>query len=104
KKFGYLPDNIYLISYFSLLYSFCFKPFFLNKTRAKGIRFDPCANKFAKGDKRYIDGNNRVYSNRLTKFIIEKREAESVSARISKYFDTVLFDEVQDCAGNDFTF
>ncbi len=104
QKFGYLPDNIHLFSYFSFLYSFCFKPFLLNKTKVKGIRFDPCTNRFAKNDERYIDGNNRVYSNRLTKFIIEKGEAESVSARISKYFDTVLFDEIQDFAGNDFNF
>lgn len=104
QKFGYFPDNIYLFSYFSFLYSFCFKPFLLNKTRAKGIRFDPCANKFAKGDKRYIDSKSRVYSNRLTKLIIEKGEAQSVLARISKYFDTVLFDEIQDFAGNDFNF
>ncbi|RLU01284.1 hypothetical protein [Ketobacter sp.] len=104
QKFGYLPDNICLFSYFSFLYSFCFKPFLLTKTGVKGIRFDPCANKFAKGDKRYIDSNSRVYSNRLTKLIIEKGEAESVSARISKYFDDVLFDEIQDFAGNDFNF
>ena len=89
---------------FSFLYSFCFKPFLLNKTGAKGIRFDPCLNRYAQGDRRYIDENNRVYSNRLTKLIIEKCEAESVSARISKYFDDVLFDEVQDFAGNDFNF
>jgi DNA helicase-2/ATP-dependent DNA helicase PcrA len=104
QKFGFFPDNIYLVSYFSFLYSFCFKPFLLNKTRAKGIRFDPCANRVARGDQRYIDGNNRVYSNRLTKFIIEKGEAESVSARISRYFDAVFFDEIQDIAGNDFNF
>ena len=104
QKFGYLPGNIYLFSYFSFLYSFCFKPFLLNKTGAKGIRFDPCLNRYAQGDRRYIDENNRVYSNRLTKHIIEKCEAESVSARISKYFDDVLFDEVQDFAGNDFNF
>jgi len=104
QKFGYLPGNIYLFSYFSFLYSFCFKPFLLNKTGAKGIRFDPCLNRYAQGDRRYIDENNRVYSNRLTKLIIEKCEAESVSARISKYFDDVLFDEVQDFAGNDFNF
>lgn len=104
QKFGYFPDNIRLFSYFSFLYSFCFKPFLLNRTRAKGIRFDPCSNRYAQGDRRYIDGNNRVYSNRLTKFIIEKGEAESVSARITKYFDVVLFDEIQDFAGNDFNF
>ena len=104
QKFGYLPDNIYLFSYFSFLYSFCFKPFLLNKTGAKGIRFDPCANKFARGDRRYIDKSNRVYSNRLSKLIIDKGEADSVSARLSKYFDTVLFDEIQDFAGNDFNF
>src|SRR5690606_28695131 len=104
QKFGYLPDNIFLFSYFSFLYSFCFKPFLLYITRAKGIRFDPCKNRFARGDRRYIDSNHRVYSNRLSKLIIEKGEANSVSVRLSKYFDTVLFDEIQDFAGNDFNF
>lgn len=104
QRFGYLPNNIHIFSYFSFLYSFCFKPFLLNETGVKGIRFDPCTNRFAKGDQRYIDRKNRVYSNRLSKLVVEKGEGNNVSARVSKYFDNVLLDEIQDFSGNDFNF
>lgn len=104
KKYGCIPKNIEIFSYFSFLYSFCFKPFLLNIVGAKGIDFKGKAYMKARGDARYIDRFNRVYSYRLAKLLEVKGVIDAVKARIEKYFDAVLIDEAQDFGGNDFTF
>ncbi len=103
-KYGCIPKNIEIFSYFSFLYSFCFKPFLLNTVGAKGIDFKRKAYIKAGGDARYIDSYMRVYSYRLAKLLEVKGVMNDVKGRIEKYFDAVLIDEVQDFAGNDFTF
>ncbi|WP_088348953.1 MULTISPECIES: DNA helicase UvrD [Rhodomicrobium] len=102
--FGFLPHNIQVMTYFSFLYGFCFKPFLLKKTGVRGINFDRCGNIRAVGRARYIDSNQRAYANRLAKLIQESGAGAEVTARIGKYFDLVMVDEVQDFAGNDFNF
>lgn len=104
KKFGHFPDNIKLYSYYTFLYSFCYKPFFHLELGTKGINYDLNPVKFARRDERkfYIDGHNRLYSSRISKLIIEKKVAKDLIVRINKYFDYVYIDEIQDFAGNDF--
>ncbi len=102
EKFGFLPENIKIFTYFSFLYSFCFKPFLLNKLNITGINFERCNNRFAKRHQRYIDINKRVYSNRLVKLIEIAGAMDDVVARLTKYFDTIMIDEIQDFAGHDF--
>lgn len=104
EKFGCIPSNIHIFTYFSFLYSFCFKPFMLFLTDANGISFEPCRNKYAADWDRYIDKFGRVYSNRLAKFIESERFGDMVSERLSKYFDVVMIDEIQDFAAHDFNF
>jgi len=104
KKFGFFPDNIRLYSYYSFLYNFCYKPFLHLELRTKGINYEQTPFKFAKKSDRnyYIDRHNRLYSSRIAKLIIEQDVVKYVLARISKYFDFMLIDEIQDFAGNDF--
>jgi DNA helicase II / ATP-dependent DNA helicase PcrA len=102
RKFGYFPRNILLLSYFSFLYSFCFKPFLLMKYRTKGINYQSNLNRFAKDDARFIDRNRRLYSNRIAKLIDNNSINKEINNRISKYFDNLYIDEVQDFAGHDF--
>jgi DNA helicase-2/ATP-dependent DNA helicase PcrA len=104
KKWDYIPSNIKVTSYFTFLYSFCYRPFLFNTIKAKGINWDPNPNLFAKNDARFIDGNRRLYSNRIAKLIEEKGALQDVNNRLLKYFDTLYIDEVQDFAGNDFNF
>ncbi len=101
-KFGHMPSNIVLFSYFSFLYAFCFKPFLHMAQRTKGINFESCRNKFARGRARYVDSSSRLYSNRLAKFLDEQGVIPDLKARLNKYFDHILIDEVQDIAGHDF--
>ena len=101
-KFGFMPTNIHLFSYFSFLYAFCFKPFLHHKLSVRGINFKPCPNRYAKGDDRYIDLDRRLYSNRIAKLLELKGVLGDVVSRLSKYCDQILIDEIQDFAGNDF--
>lgn len=104
KKFSFFPQNVLLLSYFTFLHSFCFKPFLSYQYKTRGINYLPNLNKFAKNDDRYIDKNKRLYGNRISKFLSEKDLYESINSRISKYFNTLYIDEVQDFAGHDFNF
>lgn len=104
QKFGYHPENITVLSYFSFLYSFCYKPFLHLKIGAEGINYKRNPNHYAKNRERYIDSANRLYSNRLAQFISKVGVADDVCARLSKYFDQILVDEFQDFGGHDFNF
>lgn len=106
KRFGYFPKNIFLFTYFSFLHSFCYKPFLYQKLKTKGITYELNANKFAKSSKKeyYIDKYGRLYSSRITKLLNVAGEEENIISRISKYFDNLFIDEVQDFGGNDFNF
>lgn len=104
KRFGYVPSNIRLFTYFSFLYSFCFRPFLSKALGVRGVNWNPCMNRFAQGDKRFIDPSGRVYFNRLAKFIEKKGAVEDVIARVNKYCDIIMIDEIQDFSGHDFNF
>jgi DNA helicase-2/ATP-dependent DNA helicase PcrA len=98
-KFGFLPNNIKLKSYFTFLYSFCFKPFLADDLNSKGIYWvQKPLNNF---DKRVMTKNGYLYSNRIAKLVIEKVQKE-VNQRLEKYYDCLYIDEVQDFGGHDF--
>ncbi len=104
KKFGYFPENIKLYSYYSFLYGFCYKPFLYSVLRTKGINYNPNLRRDIKESKRqyFIDQNDRLYSSRIAKLIIKSGTTEDLILRISKYFDNLFIDEIQDFAANDF--
>lgn len=94
-KYGSIPPNISVFGYFEFLYSFCYYPL---QTTAKnnGICFDI---------PHYLNRKNytsdgRIYSNRLAKHIIDNNLP--YLDRISKYFDHIYIDEMQDFGSYDF--
>src|SRR5208283_4215776 len=105
-KFGYFPENITLYSYFSSLYSFCFKPFLWASTNPKGICFHipPAWTLRIPRDRAdyYFDGHSRLYHNRIAKFLELKQVFGLINDRLGKYFDGLFIDEVQDFGGHDF--
>lgn len=103
-KFGYIPENITVLTYFSFLYSFCFKPLLAYKFDPEGVNFKPNLNRFAKMQHTsyFLDANHRLYSNRIAKLIIQENIEDEVIARIERYFDEIYIDEIQDFGGNDF--
>jgi DNA helicase-2/ATP-dependent DNA helicase PcrA len=104
RKFGYFPSNIYVYSYFTFLYSFCYRPFLSHKFKTRGINYEANLNRGLRlTDRRYFfDGYGRIYSNRIAKFLEVQGVLGDINLRLSKYFDTLFIDEVQDLAGHDF--
>lgn len=109
KKLGNIPSGIRIYSYFTFLYSFCFRPICGYKLKTTGINFNyplPQSSQRSKKSeiKHYIDSNDRLYASRIAKLLIEFDVVPDVIERIEKFYDIVCFDEVQDFAANDFNF
>ncbi len=107
ERFGYLPPNIAIYTYFRFLHSFCYRPFLRSKKDTRGITFN-VPDRFTAypltDDRRYISSGRRLYANRLAKFIEQSGLVGAVVSRIEKYFDAFFVDEVQDFGGHDFNF
>lgn len=103
-KFGYLPENIKVISYFSFVYSFCYRPFLALKLKTTGIYYEPNPNRrLRKTDEGYyVSPSRRLYSNRIALLVQEQELVAEVRSRLEKYYDYFVVDEVQDLSGNDF--
>jgi DNA helicase II / ATP-dependent DNA helicase PcrA len=108
EKFGFLPSHIKVYSYFEFIYSFCYRPLLAYQFDAAGINFKtPPAFTLRlnrASDKFYRDGNNRIYSNRISKLLDVQGSMPQVVARLERYFDKIFIDEVQDFGGHDFDF
>lgn len=107
ERFGYLPPNIAIYTYFRFLHSFCYRPFLRSKKDTKGMTFrlPPTFPRYSlTDDRRYMSSDRRLYANRLAKFIEQSYMIGAVVARMEKYFDVFFVDEVQDFAGHDFNF
>ena len=64
---GRWPNSVTLMTYFSFLYNFCYKPYFADIIHAKGIVFDNNPNiKIPQDSMRYyLSPSGLLYSNRL---------------------------------------
>lgn len=103
---GIWPTNVTLMTYFSFLYSFCYKPFLSDKHKAKGVIYQANENRFYRQTDLgyYMTQNHYLYSNRLALLLEKEGVLDDIKLRISTYFDEFIIDEVQDIAGRDFTF
>lgn len=106
-KFGHLPANVSVYSYFTFLHSFCYRPFLhLQMGRPRGLTFKEPPERTRKllrtSDQFYLSAGNRLYHNRLSKLLLIKGVVGDVRRRIERYFDIMLIDEVQDFGGHDF--
>lgn len=106
KKIGYIPKGVYIYSYFTFLYSFCFRPLLGNSIETKGIYWDqppPWTLKKSRSSMEfYLNRSGYIYHNRIAKFLEEKGVLEEVKGRIRKYFSHIYIDEIQDFGGHDF--
>lgn len=105
-KFGYTPESISIYTYFDFLYNFCFKPYLYFKLPAKGINWNTppvFTQRLKRSDiKFYIDGNRKLYHNRIAKLLEESNTYNKINQRIEKYYDNLFIDEIQDYGGHDF--
>lgn len=104
-RFGHMPENISLFTYFTFLHAFCYRPFLLGTKRTKGMTFarpDPKINFALTDDRRFIAPGRWLYHNRVASFLEQTGTVAGIKARIERYFDAFFVDEVQDFAGHDF--
>ena len=100
-RFGYIPQNIKIKSFFNFLYSFCYKPFLADIIDDKGITWNYPTNFF---DNSCITKGKYLYHNRISRILFDKKVVHEVINRIEEFYDYLLIDEIQDFAGNDFDF
>lgn len=107
-KFGCIPAGVRIYSYYTFLYSFCFRPILGHQMKIKGINWDTPPGftlKLPRTDPRfYTDRSGRLYHNRIAKLFEVKGVLPEVIERLNKYFDDLCIDEVQDFGGHDFNF
>lgn len=107
SRYGYMPSDIHIATYFSFLVRFCAMPLLHAVMRDRGVTFDR-PNDFSRNfpledDRRYLDGGRRLYHCRLAKLLM-MRCMDELRLRLERYFDRVVVDEVQDFGGYDFNF
>lgn len=103
---GKWPENITLMTYFSFLYSFCYRPFLSDKIKAKGLLYEANTNRYAQLNQLqyYLSKGKYLYSNRLSLLLEKCKVLDDIKVRITTYFDEFIIDEIQDIAGRDFSF
>lgn len=103
NKFGYIPTNIKLLSYFQFLIHICYRPFLKDRCNAKGITWRMPENwtLYKKGQLHYMTSYQYLYHNRIAKLCATTCK-DMIKDRIEKYYDYFMFDEVQDLGSHDF--
>ena len=107
EKFnGKWPENITLMTYFSFLYGFCYKPFLSDTIKAKGLLYEANPDRYAKQDQLqyFLSKGRYLYSNRVSLLLDKAKVLDDINSRIKTYFDEFIIDEVQDIGGRDFSF
>ncbi|CAJ5351891.1 Viral (Superfamily 1) RNA helicase [Burkholderia pseudomallei] len=102
---GHMPPNVSVMTYFTFLYSFCFRPIAGLTIKTRGINFDdaPPRGRFKQTQQEYyIDASGRLYAGRAAKWLSQDGYLDELRIRVERFFDVVCIDEVQDFAGNDF--
>lgn len=106
-KYGRIPPSVKVMTYFTFLHSFCFRPLIGLKLPNRGLGFAdlPEVDRFKQTDDRYyLDASRRLYHGRLAKLILVRGLMGEVLERVDEFFDMICIDEVQDFGGNDFNF
>lgn len=108
EKHGRIPKHITVMSYFSFLYSFCFRPFGSYGLKDKSYTWKrPIDGQVPRSPTKmghYVTKNRYLYSNRLAKLLLKETLMTKIRARLAEFYDCVFIDEVQDFAANDFNF
>lgn len=121
KKFieinGSIPKNVTIQTWFSMLLQHGVKPYqdyFTDKkingmllvNEQSGLKFRgkfPVYYKEEEADKHYFSKEYKIYSDKLSKFVFKCNEKSSgaIFDRLSRIYDYIFIDEVQDLAGYD---
>lgn len=104
RKFGCLPKNITVYTYFEFLMAVCYRPFLADRLGAKGIDWkmpNPVTLRFKRDNRAfYVNPHGYLYHNRIA--LLCEPFAEKIARRLEKYYDCLYYDEAQDLGGHDF--
>lgn len=105
-KFGYIPEGIRILSYFTFIYTYCLKPLYGYELKLKGINFEtPLVKRGNKNQSRYyFDAVNKIFSNRIALYLMHNKKMKKVINRLERYFEHIFVDEAQDFSSYDFDF
>lgn len=105
SRFGFLPETVRVMTWFEFLYGFCCRPLLQEKLGIRGLSFSPAPQKVSRSQKRHFqDYSGRVYHCRLSLLMMYHEMMPAICARLERYYDELLIDEVQDFASHDFNF
>ncbi|AIV79457.1 Viral (Superfamily 1) RNA helicase [Burkholderia pseudomallei] len=104
-RHGHLPRNVSVMTYFTFLHAFCFRPIAGLTIKTQGINFKdkPLPGRFKQTQNGYyIDAGGRLYAGRIAKWLAQGDRPDTLLARLERFFDAICVDEVQDFASHDF--
>jgi len=105
---GVIPNHVEVRTYFSFLYSFCVRPYASYTLRDKGLKFGPIPRHAQRKPKtslqRYVSSTKYIYAARAADMLGSAELLDLVRSRLSRHFDNVYIDEIQDFAAHDFNF
>jgi len=108
-KFGLIPENVSIYTYFSFLYTFCYLPCVFPRVGSRNINYNSEHRTFSRPNVGranplyYQDYSNNLLGNRLA-LLINDLALDEVVDRLERFYDSLIIDEVQDFAANDFNF
>jgi len=104
-RFGFLPDGIRVMTWFEFLHGFCCRPLLPQQMGSRGLSFNQPPQKICRSDRLHFqDRTGRIYHCRLSLLLMYREMMPEIRARLERYYDELLVDEVQDFAGHDFNF
>jgi hypothetical protein len=105
-RFAPLDASVHVLGWFSFLMAHWVRPYvpllFLGR-RLRGLNFDGDPGQYATGQMRFLDSESKAYKRHLAHLSIDVNAASSgaVVDRLSRLYDTIYVDEVQDLNGYD---
>lgn len=112
KKNGYVPKNITIQTWFSVLLQHGVRPYqgYLYEPDITGMVLvsgqSALYSKEAEIEKHYFNNERKIYSDKIAKFVCKCNEKSSnaVVQRLAQIYTHIFIDEVQDLAGYDLNF
>ncbi|MEN4700019.1 DNA helicase UvrD [Pantoea agglomerans] len=105
QRFDFLPDGIRIMTWFEFLHGFCFRQLLQQHLQSRGLSFVQPQPGTARVQRLHFqDGNGRHYHRLLSLLLMHRNVIPDIRARLGRYYDALLVDDVQDFAGHDFNF
>lgn len=106
EKYGSVPHNITIKSYFQFLIQDCYRPFLKYNYRASGICWKQPSEetmRFSRNSRDfYLTNGGSLYHNRIAKMCQQFCCTTKIKQRLEKFYDVFMVDEAQDLGGHDF--